>query len=145
MGAPQGGAPSNVQSLASSLRAASPPINPQTPNDRSDPQEQLLIAYQRIRWSTDEALKHVGDDNPITQALLHAVHSAATKLLAGIDPQQVVQMMVVALQGAHTVPSPNMPGAGGVPGPATPGMGGSGMPPAPSMPVAPPVASLGAQ
>lgn len=106
-----------VGPLMAGLKSQSIP-NPQTPPVRKDQDMSTLLDLQRIRRSLEISLEagHIGDTDPVTGHVLHAMAGAVKQLIAGSDGAAALQF----LQGAIAPPpTPQQPGTPPVqPGPA---------------------------
>lgn len=143
-----------VQALMQAVRSSAPPQNPKTPNSRLDPRVEQLQALASARKALERVVDNTED--PVLKEMFSAMHFAANKAIAGIDPPTIMTTLVQALQsiiqpggmqqGAPGMGQPPMPTApAGTQGPnpqmlaALAGGGGGAAPGGPA-----PVASLGA-
>jgi hypothetical protein len=136
------------------LQSSAPPRNPGTPDSRLDPRVEYLQALASARKSLERLVDN--SDDPVLKSAFGAMHYAANKAMAGIDPPTILQTLVQSLQSAMPpggvaqpgAPAPGLPPTA-LPGPQGPNPGimaalaGGGAPGA--MPQGPaPVQSLGA-
>ena len=119
-------APGAAQNLQAAISGVSAPPNPNTPDDRSDPREKLLIDLHRVTKSLQQLIDNGDPADPLVQ--IHSVVLAMyQRFLAGVDPQIALQSAAQAI--APLLPPPPAPpappmgaGPGGMGG--APGMGG---------------------
>lgn len=75
----------------------SPPNNPKTPADRTDPEQRWLIGLQRIRTTLRDANEKTDDKDDVTQSLINAMLVATERLLAGVPPQEIALMAAATM------------------------------------------------
>jgi hypothetical protein len=98
--------PGQMQNLRSALGQTAPPNNPNTPNQRLDPQERRTLDMQRIHRALERAIEpYDGGPSDATTDIFHMFHGVVTRIMSGIDPMQAFMKGVQAI-----VPSP-MPAA----------------------------------
>ncbi len=143
-------------SLASLVNQQAPPSNSATAATRTNPEHDWYVALQCVRRTAEEAGEKAEQRGPETQAILAAVRTACSRLLAGVDPKIVAasmasttlepispQLATQCQQLAASLSAPPIaPGAGGAPGSP---FGAPGAPPLhlPQMPVTPVGAPMG--
>lgn len=119
--------PGQEAQLRAALSRVSPPQNPKTPAQRTDPQHEWLIGLQRVRATVSDLIRDQLDDKPQpVQDLILAMNAAIEKTLAGIDPNTVAllagasivkaiapqvssQLEMQAAQGSRPPMVPGMP------------------------------------
>jgi len=111
-----------VSALMQAVRSSAPPPNPGTPNSRLDPRVEYLQALASARKSLERLVDNT--DDPVLKQVFGAMHFAANKAMAGIDPPTILSTLVQALQSA-------LPPGGMQPG------GQPGQPPMPTAPAGP--------
>lgn len=127
----------------SNLQKNAAPVNPGTPNARTNPRAEYLEGLARVRKSLETLIEKTDESQSQEQAIFGAMHYAVMKLLSGVDAP------TVSLGMAHSLQPPTMPGVGVPPQQAQQAPGQTppnpalqqalgGAPPGPS-----PVASLG--
>lgn len=121
--------------LQKGLAQNSPPPNPNTPYDRSDPREDQLLDLQRIRRALEVGKDHQAEGDPVW-ALYSIMHSAITRLRDGVGPEMVKQAMIAALSPPPTVPGGMGMPVGGLPPPGQAPTAGA-PPPGGAPPVSP--------
>jgi hypothetical protein len=84
--------PQQQSGLAAALSNVSPPPNPKTPFERTDPQHLWLIALQRVRQTLRECNDQIDDKDDTTQAIVTSMGVATERLLAGVPPQEIALM-----------------------------------------------------
>jgi hypothetical protein len=138
-----------MSGLKSALASQSAPPNPNTPSDRTDPSDALLLDFQRIRRSLEVAVSNIDDADP-RMLLLEGMRASIMRLLASVQLSDAVDILLkrcfplasaelkasLATMFAPPTPSPTTglgvgaapPGSapGGAPG--SPG-GATGLPP----------------
>lgn len=135
----------DASALLARLKQSAPAQNPKTPDSRIDPSIERLQSANQVRVSLEKLSNTVNDDEVILKALITGMHSVVTKILAEVDPQEILASAASQLGKAQASASPaqpqsptaGMPGAppmptGAMPQ-AVPGMAGG----APSGPVSP--------
>jgi hypothetical protein len=90
--------------LKESLASQSAPQNPATPKDRTDPDESLLLDFQRVRRALDVAREHLPEGDPRT-LLVGAVGACFTRLLSHIELTDAVDVL---LERAFPLSSPQL-------------------------------------
>lgn len=83
--------------LASALQSVSPPSNPKTPFQRTDPQHTWLIGLQRVRTSFRDLNDNLDDKDDITVGLIIAMQVATERLLAGVPPNEVALLSAASM------------------------------------------------
>jgi hypothetical protein len=102
------------------------PNNPNTPNERMDPQNKTLVNLQRVHVALQRAIEPFdGGPQDATTDILHMFHGVIGRIMSGVDPKSAFMVGVQTL-----VPSP-MPAAG-TPGSAAP-QASAGPTPPPSL------------
>jgi hypothetical protein len=127
------------------LKQSAPAANPKTLDSRIDPGIERLQSANQVRVSLEKLSNTINDDEAILKALVTGMHSVVTKILAEVDPQEILAGAASQLGKAQASASPApqqsptaaMPGmppmATGVTPQPVPGMAGG----APSGPVSP--------
>lgn len=144
--APPGMQPGQGQNLRAAIASQSAPVNPNTPNERSDPRESELLNLNRIRRALERALEPYEATGPSPSAdVLHMMHGVVSRMLAGVNPTEALMVgmqsiVPLPMQGgavpgmaAPPAPAGQMPMPGGMP----PGMGGPVSPGAVTLPSPP--------
>ena len=139
----------DASALLARLKQSAPAQNPKTPDSRIDPGIERLQTANQVRVSLEKLSNTINDDEVILKALVTGMHSVTTKILAEVDPQEILASAASQLgkaqasampapQQSPTAGKPGMPGAGvgAVPPPPGPGMA-PGMPSGPVSPGAP--------
>jgi hypothetical protein len=108
------------------LQSSAPPRNPGTPDSRLDPRVEYLQALASARKSLERLVDNT--DDPVLKQAFGAMHYAANKAMAGIDPPTILQTLVQSLQSAMPPGGVAQPGMGqpapGLPPTAPPGPAG---------------------
>ena len=139
--------PKVMGQLQQNLAAASPTPNPETPNNRKSPKEELLERLNSIK----ALLKHIESaglaEDPMYQMVLDKFKGAILNMLLSADGTFIVSQLAGAFGGAGPSSQAGPPGVPGAapnpaqvtpPGPQAPGaipMPPPGNSPAPQMPV----------
>ncbi len=130
-----------LDSLKGNLAGQSAPPNPQTPTDRTDPDEARILDYQRVRRALDRANEYLPEGDP-HQLLIGAMSACMTRVLSKIDLSDAVDVLLERLfplsspqlkqrlQAMFAPISPPTGLGGGAPGggPPPPGLGSAGGP-----------------
>lgn len=147
-GPPSAGAlgKNDAGALLARLRQSAPPRNPQTPDSRLDAGTERLQSANQVRVSLEKLMTTINEDEPVLKQLAIGMHAVINKILAGVDPQEILTVATAqlgkAIAPASPVP-PQVPTAG-MPGmPQPPGMAGppgmvGGAPGGPVSPGVPP-------
>lgn len=122
-------APGSAQNLQAAISSVSAPSNPNTPSDRTDPREKLLIDLHRVTKSLDQLIDNGDETDPMWQ-IHNIINTMYQRFLAGVDPALALESAAKA--AAPLLPPPPLPpmpppGMGG-PGGPMPGMPGAGGP-----------------
>ena len=140
----------DASALLARLKQSAPAANPKTPDSRIDPGIERLQTANQVRVSLEKLLNTINDDEVILKALVTGMHSVTTKILAEVDPQEILAGAASQLGKAQasaspapppspTAGMPGMPGAGAGATPPPPGQGiAPGMPSGPVSPGSPP-------
>lgn len=131
---------SALSALKGSLASQSAPPNPQTPANRTDPSEALLLDFQRVRRALEVAREHIPDGDP-RELFIGALHGAVTRLLSHIELSDSVDVLLERCWPLASAtlkqkvagmfsPPPGL-GGGAVPGQAPGNLGGAGAPTGP--------------
>ena len=107
-----------VSALMQALQSSAPPRNPGTPDSRLDPRVEYLQALASARKSLERLVDNAED--PVLKQAFGAMHYAANKAMAGIDPPTILQTMVQALQSAMPPGGVAQPGGSPMPAPGLP-------------------------
>jgi UDP:flavonoid glycosyltransferase YjiC (YdhE family) len=128
---------SDASALLARLKQSAPAQNPKTPDSRIDPGIERLQSANQVRVSLEKLSNTINDDEAILKALVTGMHSVVTKILAEVDPQEILASAASQLGKAQASASP-VPQAGPTAGmPGMPGAGAGAMPPPPGPGMAP--------
>lgn len=135
----------DASALLARLKQSAPAQNPKTPDSRIDPGIERLQTANQVRVSLEKLSNTINDDEVILKALVTGMHSVTTKILAEVDPQEILASAASQLGKAQAsaMPVPQQSPTAGKPGmppmptgampQAVPGMAGA----PPSGPVSP--------
>jgi hypothetical protein len=121
-----------VSALMQALQSSAPPRNPGTPDSRLDPRVEYLQALASARKSLERLVDNAED--PVLKQAFGAMHYAANKAMAGIDPPTILQTLVTALQSAMPPGGAVQPGGPPMPAPGLPQASPPTAPPGPQGP-----------
>lgn len=134
----------DASALIARLKQSAPARNPQTPDSRLDATTERLQSANQVRVSLEKLMATINDDEAILKQLVIGMHAIINKVLAGVDPQQILAVASAQIGRAQAPapPSPQQGPTAGMPGgpPPGPGMAPPGMGMAagmPGVPVAP--------
>jgi hypothetical protein len=127
----------DASALLARLKQSAPAVNPKTPDFRIDPTADRLKSANQVRVSLEKLNDTVNEDEAILKALITGMHSVITKILAEVDPQEILASAAAQLGKAQASASP-VPQAGPTAGmPGMPGAGAGATPPPPGPGMAP--------
>jgi len=95
---------SAASGLKSALASQSAPPNPNTPTDRTDQSDVVLLDFQRVRRALDVTKDHLPDGDP-RGVLMNAMHSCVTRLLTRVSVSDAVDVL---LERAFPLSSPEL-------------------------------------
>jgi hypothetical protein len=93
-----------MSGLKTALASQSAPPNPQTPTDRTDPSDAVLLDFQRVRRALDKTKDGLPEADP-RGVLVGAMHSCVTRLLTRVQTSDAVDIL---LERAFPLSSPEL-------------------------------------
>lgn len=130
----------DANALIARLKQSAPARNPQTPDHRLDATTERLQSANQVRVSLEKLMATINDDEMILKQLVIGMHAVINKLLAGVDPQQILAVASAQLGRAQSPapPGPQSATAAGMPGAPAPQGPRMAPPPGMGMPAGPP-------
>jgi hypothetical protein len=121
----------DASALLARLKQSAPAQNPKTPDSRIDPGIERLQTANQVRVSLEKLSNTINDDEVILKALVTGMHSVTTKILAEVDPQEILASAASQLGKAQASASPAQPPSPTAGKPGMPPMATGGGPPPP--------------
>ena len=121
--------------LVAALKADAPPANPDTPNERINPQQTSLEHIKAASISLERSKEFITD--PLFAKVIDAMIGALNKGLLQFDGASVMAALQASIGGGMS-PAMAPPVAPGMGAPPQGGLGGQTPPAAPPMPGPPP-------
>lgn len=84
-------------SLGSIVNTQAPPSNPNTPNQRTNPEHEWYVALQAVRMTATEALDKADQYGPEIVAILNAVKSTCSYLTTPAADAKVAALSLAAM------------------------------------------------
>lgn len=119
----------DATALLARLKSSAPAANPKTPDSRLDATTERLQSANQVRVSLEKLMQTINDDEEILKSLVVGMHAVVNKMLAGVDPQQILAVASAQLgkASASASPTPQQGPTAGMPGVSPPPGGASPM------------------